>query len=57
MLTDLSLDDSRLRPLDTVTPLAQDLGLTVDTSCGKTDSDCVADLVSGYSGSGNILIW
>ncbi|EHK39616.1 uncharacterized protein TrAtP1_006887 [Trichoderma atroviride] len=48
--------DSRLRPLDTVTPLAQDLGLTVDTSCGKTKSDCVADLVSGYNGSGNILI-
>ncbi|PNP43333.1 hypothetical protein TGAMA5MH_04790 [Trichoderma gamsii] len=49
-------DDSRLRPLNTVTPLAQDLGLTVDTSCGKTKSDCVADLVSDYKGSGNILI-
>ncbi|KAL7939915.1 hypothetical protein V8C35DRAFT_18732 [Trichoderma chlorosporum] len=49
-------DGSRIRPLDTVTPLAQDLGLTVDTSCGKTDSDCVADLVDNYDGSGNILI-
>lgn len=56
-LTESNSDDSRLRPLDTVTPLAQDLGLTVDTSCGKTKSDCVADLVNGYTGSGNILIW
>ncbi|KAL6904988.1 hypothetical protein GGI43DRAFT_398627 [Trichoderma evansii] len=55
-LTQSNSDDSRLRPLDTVTPLAQDLGLTVDTSCGKTKSDCVADLVNNYTGAGNILI-
>jgi hypothetical protein len=57
VLTGLNSDDSRLRPLDTVTPLAQDLGLTVDTSCGKTKDDCVADVVSSYTGPGNILIW
>lgn len=49
-------DGSRARPVDTVTPLAQDLGLTPDTSCDKTDEDCVADLVDGYNGDGNILI-
>ncbi|KAL7909042.1 hypothetical protein GGI35DRAFT_425183 [Trichoderma velutinum] len=49
-------DGSRIRALNTVTPLANDLGLTVDTSCGKTKSDCVADLVDDYKGSGNILI-
>jgi hypothetical protein len=32
------------------------LGLTVDTSCDRDDSDCVADVVNSYSGSGNILI-
>ncbi|KAL6789183.1 hypothetical protein J3E68DRAFT_430414 [Trichoderma sp. SZMC 28012] len=49
-------DGARIRALNTVTPLANDLGLTVDTSCGKTKSDCVADLVNDYKGSGNILI-
>ncbi|KAF3402099.1 hypothetical protein F1880_009828 [Penicillium rolfsii] len=46
----------RQRPLDTVEPLAQDLGLTVDTSCDRDDPDCVNDVVKGYNGSGNILI-
>lgn len=49
-------DGSRARPLETVQPLAQDLGLTPDTSCDRDDSDCVADLVDGYDGNGNILI-
>lgn len=49
-------DGSRARPLDTVTPLANSLGLTVDTSCGRDDSDCVANVVDNYGGSGNILI-
>ena len=40
----------------TVQPLASDLGLTVDTSCDRDDADCVADLVDGYNGTGNILI-
>jgi hypothetical protein len=42
----------------TVQPLANDLGLTVDTSCDRDDQDCVAKLVSKYdkSNSGNILI-
>jgi hypothetical protein len=49
-------DGKRQRPLDTVQPLATDLGLTVDTSCDRDDPDCVKDVVDGYSGSGNILI-
>ncbi|KAF7551314.1 hypothetical protein G7Z17_g5113 [Cylindrodendrum hubeiense] len=49
-------DGSRIRPYDTVLPLATDLGLTVDTSCDRDDSECVADVVNDYSGSGNILI-
>ncbi|KAF5000632.1 hypothetical protein FDECE_11169 [Fusarium decemcellulare] len=51
-----SSDGSRKRPYDTVLPLAQDLGLEVDTSCDRDDSDCVKDVVNGYTGSGNILI-
>ena len=47
---------SRERPLETVEPLAQDLGLTPDTSCTKTDQKCVRDLVRDYNGEGNILI-
>ncbi|OAA63593.1 hypothetical protein SPI_03756 [Niveomyces insectorum RCEF 264] len=46
----------RQRPLDTVQPLAADLGLAVDTSCDRDDEGCVKDAVKGYTGSGNILI-
>lgn len=42
----------------TVQPLANDLGLTVDTSCDRDDAKCVKKLVSNYddNNSGNILI-
>ncbi|EFY89447.1 phosphoglycerate mutase family protein, putative [Metarhizium acridum CQMa 102] len=50
------LDGSRKRPFDTVSPLAQDLGLEVDTSCDRNDSKCVKKVVKNYKGSGNILI-
>jgi hypothetical protein len=49
-------DGSRERPLETVQPLAEDLGITVDTSCDRDDQDCVADVVDNYDGPGNILI-
>lgn len=49
-------DGSRQRPYDTVEPLAEDLGLTVDTSCDRDDPGCVKDVVDGYDGSANILI-
>lgn len=51
-----SPDGSRARPLDTVQPVASDLGLSVDISCDRDDQKCVADVVNNYSGSGNILI-
>ncbi|THH10438.1 hypothetical protein EW145_g1330 [Phellinidium pouzarii] len=49
---------ARERPLQTVTPLAQSLGLTVDTSCSKKDSSCVADAVADFAktSNSNILI-
>lgn len=50
------LDGSQQRPYDTVVPLANSLGLTIDTSCQRDDQDCVANIVEGYSGPGNILI-
>ncbi|KXJ85901.1 putative phosphoglycerate mutase family protein [Microdochium bolleyi] len=46
----------RARPFQTVQPLAQDLGLMVDTSCKKKDAKCVAKLVKKYDGLGNILV-
>lgn len=49
-------DGSQQRPYDTVEPLANDLGITVDTSCQRDDQDCVASVVEQYSGTGNILI-
>lgn len=46
----------RKRPYDTVLPLAQDLGLDVDTECDRDDANCVANVVNNYQGNGNILI-
>ena len=50
-------DGKRKRPYDTVKPLADDLGLEVDVSCDRDDSDCVVDFIKHYSGDGNILLW
>ncbi|KAI0200562.1 hypothetical protein F4808DRAFT_155113 [Astrocystis sublimbata] len=46
----------RARPYLTVKPVADDLGLTVDTSCDRDDEKCVQDLVDSYDGDGNILL-
>ncbi|KAH6672359.1 putative phosphoglycerate mutase family protein [Halenospora varia] len=49
----------RTRPLETVQPVAADLGLSVDTSCDRDDAPCVANVVSGLNARGfnkNILI-
>ena len=43
-------------PLLTVQPLANDLGLSVDTSCTRDDAKCVKKLVKKYGGDGNVLI-
>ncbi|KAK3673462.1 hypothetical protein LTR78_006696 [Recurvomyces mirabilis] len=47
---------ARERPYETVEPLAQDLGLTVDISCDRDDESCVNDAVDDYDGPRNILI-
>jgi len=47
---------SRQRPSDTVTPLADDLGLTLDLSCDGDDSACVASVIEGFNGPGNVLV-
>ncbi|KAJ6781805.1 hypothetical protein PWT90_06437 [Aphanocladium album] len=49
-------DGKRARPLDTVKPLAADLGLSVDTHCDRDDPKCVKKAVKNYKGNGNILI-
>ena len=49
-------DGKRARPLDTVKPLADQLGLKVDTSCDRDDPKCVKKAVKNYKGDGNILI-
>ncbi|KAF7592250.1 hypothetical protein BBP40_000452 [Aspergillus hancockii] len=51
-----NIDGKRVRPYETVLPLAADLGLTVDTSCDRDDPKCVKKAVNNYSGEGNILI-
>jgi hypothetical protein len=52
----LYTDGAEARPVDTVTPLAQALGLVIDTSVKRDNSEGVADVVNSYSGAGNILI-
>jgi len=49
-------DGSRARPRDTVLPLANALGLDIDTSVDRNDSQGVAEKVRNYNGQGNILI-
>ncbi|KAI9369434.1 hypothetical protein BJX61DRAFT_545589 [Aspergillus egyptiacus] len=46
----------RIRPYLTVLPVAKDLGLEVDISCDRNDTDCVKDAIGAYQGNGNILI-
>lgn len=40
----------------TVLPLAQDLGLTIDSHCSRSNAGCVADEIRSYDGPGNILV-
>jgi len=49
-------DGSRTRPYDTVKPLSEALGLTIDDSVSRDDADGVAEAVRGWSGKGNVLI-
>lgn len=49
-------DGKKKRPYDTVLPLANDLGIQVDTSCDCEDNECVANAIHNYKGEGNILV-
>ncbi|KIP03789.1 hypothetical protein PHLGIDRAFT_76998 [Phlebiopsis gigantea 11061_1 CR5-6] len=40
---------NKTEAVDTATPLAQSLGLTLDTSCDRTDKDCVGDALSAFA--------
>lgn len=54
----------RIRPYETVKPLADDLGLTIDHHCDRDDSDCAVDSISSFinnqassSSVGVLLCW
>ncbi|CAG9989612.1 unnamed protein product [Clonostachys byssicola] len=53
---DYKKSGKRKRPYDTVAPVASDLGLEVDTSCDRDDSECVKKLIQNYKGDKNILL-
>ncbi|PKY04152.1 putative phosphoglycerate mutase family protein [Aspergillus campestris IBT 28561] len=44
------------RSYDTVHPLAEDLGLSIDTSCKRNKPGCLVKRIKAYRGPGNILI-
>jgi hypothetical protein len=46
----------RQRPLDTLRPLADELGLTVDTDCERDDFEGFAAKIKGYKDKGNVLV-
>ena len=46
----------RRRPLDTLRPLADELGLTVDTDCERDDFEEFVAKIKSYKGEGNILV-
>lgn len=51
-----AVDGEHRRAFKTVRPLAEDLGLDIDTHCSRKNASCVADAVRSYDGPGNILI-
>ncbi|OCL02746.1 hypothetical protein AOQ84DRAFT_357243 [Glonium stellatum] len=49
-------DGSRARPFETVSPLASELGLVVDTSISRDNASDVAKAAKACTGPGNVLI-
>ncbi|KDN45272.1 putative phosphoglycerate mutase family protein [Tilletiaria anomala UBC 951] len=49
MAQQYKVDGSRDRPYETVEPLAESLGLKVDTSCDRDDPVCIKDAVSDFA--------
>ena len=52
MAQDYKSNGKRIRPYDTVKPLADKMGLAVDHSCDRDDEDCAADLIKRAAGNG-----
>lgn len=46
---DLQPNGKRKRPYDTVYPLSQDLGLTVDHDCDRDDTSCVISTIKSFN--------
>jgi len=49
-------DGGRDRPYETVLPLSQDLGLTINSMIGRDDAEAAANAAKVYTGPGNVLI-
>ena len=49
-------DGRQRRACDTLRPLADDLGLSVDTDCERDDFEAVAAKIQNYKGEGNVLV-
>jgi hypothetical protein len=49
-------DGSRTRPLETITPLAADLGITPNSSIARDDAAAAAAAAKAFQGPGNVLI-
>ena len=57
ILAEKPLDDgSRARPSETVTPLAESLGLEIDISIPRDDAQGAANAAKSYRGPGNVLV-
>ena len=58
MAQDYKSNGKRIRPYDTVKPLADKMGLAVDHSCDRDDEDCAEDLIkrAAKNGARRILV-
>ncbi|CAO1620707.1 unnamed protein product [Sympodiomycopsis kandeliae] len=57
---DYKSSGKRIRPYETVKPLADDLGLTIDHHCDRDDSDCAVDTIQSFTKKSNkaiLLCW
>jgi hypothetical protein len=50
------IDGDRTRPYYTVKPLADSLGVDIDTTISRNDATAVAQAVRKYNGKNNVLI-
>jgi hypothetical protein len=50
------IDGGRARPYDTVLPLSQDLGITINKHVDRDDAEEAAKVAKAYKGPGNVLL-